>query len=169
MYQAFNSFVILFGFIKSNKISSLFIHRHDGIISYFLVGVNNWILTRSNTNLLQKFVISFACKISLKELGNLHYFLGVEVKHTKYGLFLTQHKYIKDILDRATKATIFCSSTEAEYHAVAVTTSELTCIQSLLHELGVSSSTTPCIYCDNIGDTRVCTNPVSLQDETHCH
>ncbi|XP_019085751.1 PREDICTED: uncharacterized protein LOC109126539 [Camelina sativa] len=43
------------------------------------------------------------------------------------------------------------SSTEAEYQSVATTSTELNWICSLLKELGVSFTTPPVIYCDNIG------------------
>lgn len=52
------------------------------------------------------------------------------------------------------------SSTEAEYRAVAAIAAELSWVQSLLHELGVSLTKPPVIYCDNIGATYVCANPV---------
>lgn len=52
------------------------------------------------------------------------------------------------------------SSTEAEYRAVANTSSELSWISSLMTELGVAISTPPVIYCDNIGATYLCANPV---------
>ncbi|KAF7140033.1 hypothetical protein RHSIM_Rhsim06G0123900 [Rhododendron simsii] len=52
------------------------------------------------------------------------------------------------------------SSTEAEYHAVAATAAELLWLQSLLGELGVSLTKAPIIYCDNVGATYVCANPV---------
>ena len=35
---------------------------------------------------------------SLKDMGSLHFFLGVEVIPTKAGLFLTQHKYVCELL-----------------------------------------------------------------------
>jgi hypothetical protein len=38
--------------------------------------------------------------LALKDLGNLHYFLGIEVKHTSDGLLLTQEKYSSDLLRR---------------------------------------------------------------------
>ena len=52
------------------------------------------------------------------------------------------------------------SSTEAEYRSVASITAEITWLQSLLSELGVHLPTIPTIYCDNIGATYLCANPV---------
>lgn len=51
------------------------------------------------------------------------------------------------------------SSTKAEYRAVN-TASELRWVCSLLHELGVPIQKTPTVYCDNIGATYLCANPV---------
>lgn len=35
---------------------------------------------------------------SLKDMGSLHFFLGIEVIPTPVGLFLSQHKYVRDLL-----------------------------------------------------------------------
>ena len=35
---------------------------------------------------------------SFKDHCNLHYFLGIKLLPILYGLFLTQHKYIRDLL-----------------------------------------------------------------------
>jgi len=35
---------------------------------------------------------------SLKDMGPFHFFLGVEVIPTRTGLFLSQHKYIRELL-----------------------------------------------------------------------
>ncbi|KAG8381267.1 hypothetical protein BUALT_Bualt06G0104800 [Buddleja alternifolia] len=40
-----------------------------------------------------------AAMFSLKDLGMLHQFLGVEVIHTPTGLFLSQHRHIADLLE----------------------------------------------------------------------
>ena len=51
-----------------------------------------------------------AHRFSIKGLGALHFFLGVEPIPTVKGLFLSQHKYIRDLLERfkmaGTKETI---------------------------------------------------------------
>lgn len=45
-------------------------------------------------------IIKLNDAFSLKELGELGYFLGVEVTHTSKGMHLCQSKYIKDLLDK---------------------------------------------------------------------
>lgn len=52
------------------------------------------------------------------------------------------------------------SSTGAEYRAVANITSEMNWITSLLTELGYKPPAVPVVYCDNIGATYLCANPV---------
>ena len=52
------------------------------------------------------------------------------------------------------------SSTEAEYRAVANTASELNWICNVLSELGVTLSSPPLVFCDNVGATFLCANPV---------
>ncbi|KAL6322763.1 hypothetical protein AAG906_018644 [Vitis piasezkii] len=51
----------------------------------------------------KKFVAHVVTKLgdqfSLKDMGSLHYFLGVEVIPTTAGVFLSQHKYVRDILE----------------------------------------------------------------------
>ncbi|KAL3733972.1 hypothetical protein ACJRO7_023338 [Eucalyptus globulus] len=52
------------------------------------------------------------------------------------------------------------SSTEAEYRAIAMASAELIWVKSLLQELGIHMDTAPSLYCDNIGATYVCANPI---------
>ena len=52
------------------------------------------------------------------------------------------------------------SSTEAKYRLVVNTAAELNWICYLLSNLGVTISSCPAIYCDNIGATQLCSNPI---------
>ncbi|KAL8168404.1 hypothetical protein V2J09_009903 [Rumex salicifolius] len=45
--------------------------------------------------------ILVTAKFSLKDLGRLNYFLGVQVLHLHDGIFLSQRKYITDLLQKA--------------------------------------------------------------------
>ena len=56
--------------------------------------------------------------------------------------------------------TVSRSSTEAEYKAIANTTSEIIWLKSLLSELHLASNIAPKIWCDNIGATYLTANPV---------
>jgi hypothetical protein len=39
-------------------------------------------------------------EFALKDLGDLHYFIGIEVTKVKNGLLLTQEKYASDLIKR---------------------------------------------------------------------
>ncbi|KAH9770759.1 hypothetical protein KPL71_012474 [Citrus sinensis] len=57
-----------------------------------------------------------AKKFSIKDLGHLHYFLGIDVIPTTTGQFLSQHKYICDLLSKTNMcgakpmSTLLCST-----------------------------------------------------------
>lgn len=58
-------------------------------------------LTASSDALLQWAISALQSEFSMKDLGPLHYFLGVSVSRHKSGLLLSQRKYCVDILERA--------------------------------------------------------------------
>ena len=51
--------------------------------------------------MLHRLIQLLSLKFKLRDLGAVHYFLGIEVQSTDMGLMLGQHKYILDILTRA--------------------------------------------------------------------
>jgi hypothetical protein len=59
------------------------------------------------------------------------------------------------------------SSTEAEYLAMALTTSELYWLRMLFQELQVSLPSPPTIWCDNSGALSIASNPVSHASTKH--
>ncbi|CAL8156023.1 unnamed protein product [Prunus armeniaca] len=70
------------------------------LISLVLVDVDNIIVTGNNNVACQALIQQLSEKFPVKDLGFLHYFLGLEVKHTACGLFLSQTKYACDLLQR---------------------------------------------------------------------
>lgn len=89
------------GFVSSKADCSLFIYKHQGIVIYILIYVDDIIVTGSSAQLIDKFLWQLQAEFVMKDLGDLHYFLGIEVKHTIKGFVLLRSKYIGDLLKRA--------------------------------------------------------------------
>jgi hypothetical protein len=89
------------GFKGSKADSSLFFYNKNGMTIFILGYVDDIIITSSKpegiTTLLQDLKKDF----SLKDLGDLHFFLGIEVNRTRDGLILTQEKYAQDLLQKS--------------------------------------------------------------------
>ncbi|KAH0716980.1 hypothetical protein KY290_013545 [Solanum tuberosum] len=71
------------------------------VIIHLVVYVDDLIVTGNNHNAIDMFIAKLGKRFSIKDLGQLAYFLGVRVIRTPKGLYLSQRKYIKDIVERA--------------------------------------------------------------------
>ena len=65
--------------------------------------VDDIIVASSSSQVVDALLADLKANFALKDLGSLHYFLGIEVKNTSDGLLLTQDKYASDLLHRAGK------------------------------------------------------------------
>lgn len=63
-----------------------------------LVYVDDILLTGSDHTLVQKLLKLLSTQFAMKDLGDLHYFLGIQVVRLPSGLLLSQHKYVLDLL-----------------------------------------------------------------------
>jgi hypothetical protein len=79
----------------------LFIFCCGSDMVYLLIYVNDIILTASSTELLRHTISALQRKFVMKDVGTLHHFLGITVKHRPDGLFLHQRTYTLDILKHA--------------------------------------------------------------------
>lgn len=68
---------------------------------YILLYVDDIVLTGSSSQLLNHIISLLSAEFSMSDLGDLHYFLGISATRSTTGLFLSQHKYANEILDRA--------------------------------------------------------------------
>ncbi|CAN1174147.1 Retrovirus-related Pol polyprotein from transposon RE2, partial [Linum perenne] len=99
-YNAITTFLITQGFVKTQSDASLFVYHQGPIILYFLIYVDDLLLTGNDAATIKLFQEQLSQRFSLKHLGHLNYFLGIEVIPTSEGFLLSQHKYITDILSR---------------------------------------------------------------------
>jgi histone deacetylase 1/2 len=281
------------GFSASKADTSLFFYNKGGVTIYMLVYVDDIVVVSSSDSAVDALLHDLGMAFALKDLGELHFFLGIEVKKVSDGIILSQEKYAKELIARVNmtgckpvdtplstseklslvdgellssddstryrsivgalqyitltrpdisysvnkvcqflhapttihwtsvkrilrylqgtvslglrlsksssilvsafsdadwagcpddrrstggfavffgsnliswsarkQATVSRSSTEAEYKALANATAEVIWIQTLLKELGVPQPRAACLWCDNIGATYLCANPV---------
>ncbi|KAL6350142.1 hypothetical protein AAG906_004080 [Vitis piasezkii] len=80
--------------------NSLFIYKSHDILCYCLVYVDDIIVTSNTLSFVNNIINKLGSTFSVKDMGSLHYFLGIEVIPTPQGLFLSQHQYIRDLLSR---------------------------------------------------------------------
>ncbi|KAL8161483.1 hypothetical protein V2J09_012972 [Rumex salicifolius] len=85
------------GFYPSKSDSSLFIFTSGSSHAYVLIYVDDIILITSHPTLDDQFITTLSSDFPLKDLGSLHYILGVEVIPTPSDLLLNQNKYISDL------------------------------------------------------------------------
>jgi hypothetical protein len=78
------------GFIPSKADTSLFYYNKGGHTLFVLVYVDDIIVASSSQAATDALLKDLQCDFALKELGDLHYFLGIEVKRLEDGLVLSQ-------------------------------------------------------------------------------
>jgi hypothetical protein len=89
-----------FGFKSSKADTSLFYFHQDNITMFMLVYVDDIIIASSNQKATNKLLHKLGQEFALKDMGDLHYFLGIEVHKVNNRLILTQDKYASDLLQR---------------------------------------------------------------------
>lgn len=62
--------------------------------------VDDIIVTGSNQSYVSELVLQLGREFAMKDLGPLHFFLGVEVSYFAGGIHLSQSKYTAELLDK---------------------------------------------------------------------
>jgi LPS sulfotransferase NodH len=97
-FAKFSATIIKQGFIQSNSDYSLFIRFQGTTFIALLVYVDDILLASNNIEAVHTLKNSLHAEFKLKDLGNLKYFLGLEVARSTKGISLCQRKYALDIL-----------------------------------------------------------------------
>ena len=88
------------GFHGSRSDSSLFIYKTTSLTMFILIYVDDIIITASKPESIDDLLLSLTHDFAVKDLGNLNFFLGIEVLSNPHGIILSQHRYIIDLLHR---------------------------------------------------------------------
>ena len=90
--------LISLGFVQSKNDYSLFLNKTSTNITILAVYVDDILLTGSDSKEIQHVKQCLNEKFGIKDLGSLHFFLGLEVQHTPLGVILSQQKFTRELL-----------------------------------------------------------------------
>jgi histone deacetylase 1/2 len=99
-YSRLSSKLCALGFTPSKADTSLFLFNKSGIVIFVLVYVDDIIVTSSSNYAVSALLRDLNKSFAIKDLGDLHFFLGIEVKKVNDKLLLTQEKYATDLLKK---------------------------------------------------------------------
>ncbi|KAM1830529.1 hypothetical protein ACFX13_020749 [Malus domestica] len=95
--------LIRLGFQQSSSDASLFVlPSHTPVM--VLVYVDDILVTGPDSSICNLFIQNLGAIFPVKDLGPLHYFLGLEIQRSSTGLFLHQTKYLLDLLGKTNMA-----------------------------------------------------------------
>ena len=110
-FGKFSQAVEEFGMHKSKFDHSVFYRNSCSGIILFLMYVDDIVITRSDSKGISSLKSFHQSQFRTKDLRMLRYFLGIEVMRSKYEIFLSQGKYVLDLLSKTGKLGIKpCSS-----------------------------------------------------------
>ena len=87
--------------MASHYDSALFFYRTDKGTILLLLYVDDMIITSDDLSGIQELKDFLSQQFEMKDLGNLSYFLGLEITHSTDELYITQAKYAFELLSRA--------------------------------------------------------------------
>jgi hypothetical protein len=125
-YGRIDSFLMRFGFTKSKEESNLYFKVMNDELVILLLYVDDLFLTEEE-NLITECKKRLASNFEMKDLGLMHYYLGLEVWQSLERIFLNQGKYTVKILKIFDMLEFKSMNTpmEAKFKLLVDTSSEL--------------------------------------------
>lgn len=100
-YHHLSTFLLTISFVGSVSNNSFFLKKNGEFTVYILTYIDDIIIIGFNFMLIQEVINHLKSRFAIKDLGPLHYFLGVEAIHHQHGLFLSQQQYIVELLQKS--------------------------------------------------------------------
>nr|GEX54857.1 putative ribonuclease H-like domain-containing protein [Tanacetum cinerariifolium] len=99
-YGTLSKYLLRNGFQRGTIDHTLFIRKHRGDFIFVQVYVDDIIFGSSNPQLCREFEALMHENFQMSAMGELNFFLGLQVLLKKDGIFLSQDKYVGDILKK---------------------------------------------------------------------
>ena len=95
-----HTFLLEIGFIRANADLCLYRKQTKHGIIFLVIWVDDIVILSNNVNLIKDFKQQISNKYTVKDLGVLSYFLGIEFNVTGESVHMSQSGYCKSILER---------------------------------------------------------------------
>jgi hypothetical protein len=99
-YSRLDKYLQQAGFRKGSADSNLYIKVSQGNILLIEVYVDDIIFGSDDDRLSQKFAKDMQSEFEMSLLGELSFFLGLQIRQNNKGIFISQTKYIREMLKR---------------------------------------------------------------------
>ncbi|GJX32299.1 putative ribonuclease H-like domain-containing protein [Tanacetum coccineum] len=113
-YETLSTYLLDNGFHRGQIDKTLFIKRHKDDILLVQVYVDDIIFGSTKKELSTKFEKLMHDKFQMSSMGELSFFLGLQVQQKSDGIFISQDKYVAEILKKFDFATVKTASTPME-------------------------------------------------------
>ncbi|GKE49022.1 cysteine-rich receptor-like protein kinase 8, partial [Tanacetum coccineum] len=97
-FSKLSNALIGFGFTQSKTDYLLFVKKKDQSFTVVLVYVDDLLITGNNEDQICSIKSQLSFVFHVKDLGEISYFLGLEVCKSSQGIFISQHIYTKEPL-----------------------------------------------------------------------
>ncbi|GJS73084.1 putative ribonuclease H-like domain-containing protein [Tanacetum coccineum] len=97
-YDTLANYLLCNGFERGKIDQTLFIKRHKGHILLVQIYVDDIIFGSTKKELCDEFEKLMKDKFQMSSMGELTFFLGLQVQQNKKGIFISQDKYVHEIL-----------------------------------------------------------------------
>nr|GEW69840.1 uncharacterized mitochondrial protein AtMg00810-like [Tanacetum cinerariifolium] len=113
-YETFSTYLLENRFRKGTIDKTLFIKKDTGDILLVQVYVDDIIFGSTKKSLCNEFEQMMYKRFQISSVGELTFFLALQVKHKDDGIFISQDKYVADILKKFDFTTMKTASTPME-------------------------------------------------------
>ncbi|KAJ9565966.1 hypothetical protein OSB04_001932 [Centaurea solstitialis] len=99
-YDTLSTFLLSKGFECGKIDSTLFLKKYPKHILLVQIYVDDIIFGSTNPKLYEKFELLMKTEYKMSMMGELTYFLGLQIKQSEKGIFINQGKYVLDMLKK---------------------------------------------------------------------
>ncbi|KAJ9561765.1 hypothetical protein OSB04_006925 [Centaurea solstitialis] len=99
-YDTLSTFLLSKGFERGKIDSTLFLKKYPKHILLVQIYVDDIIFGSTNPKLCEKFELLMKTEYKMSMMGELTYFLGLQIKQSEKGILINQGKYVLDMLKK---------------------------------------------------------------------